>query len=540
MNLARIPPAVSKRLPIVALALGLLAASCSPPPVAQVSFGSGRAFVPQVADFLDNVGVDPAIAVTPDGVPFIAYLGFPEELAEDEVPIARPIGAPSVPGVLLASLQDGIWTRGAVAIEEEIANVDVAFSPAFGSDVPGLSPGSARGLAIAADADGNLHVVWSDVNGLWYATNAGGGFVVEQVTRGGSVSGPSVIVDDSGNPWVAYYTSGLEGSTVRAATVESGLWTTITLPGVASAEACATCRTAIGVGSGGSPMVAYTDGGRSVSVAEPETGTVQTVSDGGQGLSMAVDGEGNPHLSYYSSGSVVVARSAGGVWQTTGVADVGKETGSSEGAATSLDVDEDGVVYVAWRDAGSDSVVLASNEGGEFQAIETGNTQGGLSPSLAVTSDGASVFVAWYDSVEQNLAMGTYGDVSGLALANPSPTHEPATTPTGAPTTAPPAACEPEGDTVTVVALGIAFDTDCLAGPADAPFTIVFENQDAGILHNVAIYQSSSDLTSPLFRGDIFNGVETIEYSVEPLAAGEYFFQCDVHPPQMFGTFVVK
>lgn len=540
MNLARIPPAVSKRLPIVALALGLLAASCSDSPVAQVSFGSGRAFVPQVADFLDNVGVDPAIAVTPDGVPFIVYLGFPQELAEDEVPTQRPIGAPSVPGVLLANLEDGIWTRGAVAIEEEIANVDVAFSPAFGSDVPGLSPGSASGLAIAADTDGNLHVVWSDSNGLWYATNAGGGFVVDQVTRGGSVSGASIAVDDSGNPWAAYYTSGLDGSTVRAATVESGLWTTITLPGVASAEACATCRTAIGVGAGGSPMVAYTDGGRSVSVAEPETGATQAVGDGGQGLSMAVDGEGNPHLSYYAGGKVVVARSAGGVWQTTDVADVSSETPSSEGAATSLDVDEEGATYVAWRDEGSDSVVLASNEGGEFQPIETGDTQDGLSPSLAVTSDGASVFVAWYDSVEQNLAMGTYGDVSGLALANPSPTGEPPTAPTGAPTTAPPAACEPDGDTVTVVALGIAFDQDCLAAPADTPFTIVFDNQDADIPHNVAIYPRASELTSPLLRGDIFTGVATMEYTGEALAAGEYFFQCDVHPLQMNGTFVVK
>ncbi|MGQ0671061.1 MAG: hypothetical protein ACT4PO_15615 [Actinomycetota bacterium] len=513
--------------------------------MAQVSFGSGRAFVPQVADFLDNVGADPAIAVTSDGVPFIAYFGFPEEPAEGQVPIQRPIGAPSVPGVLLASLEGGVWTRGAVAIAEEIANVDVPFAPAFGSGVTGLSPGSARGLAMAADGEGKLHVVWGDINGLWYATNAGGGFVVQQVTRGGSVSGPSITVDDSGNPWIAYYTRGLEGSTVRAATVESGLWTTITLPGVASVEACATCRTAIGIAAGGSPMVAYTDGGRSVSVAEPEGGALQTVGDGGQGLSMAVDGEGNLHLSYYAGGSVVVARSAGGLWQTTDVADVSSETSSSEGASTSLDVDEEGAIYVAWRDAGSDSVVLASNEGGQFQPIETGDTRDGLSPSLAVTSDGASVFVAWYDSAGQNLAMGTYGDVSGLALANTSPTGEPlapttGAPTTGAPTTAPPAACEPDGDTVSVVALGIAFDTDCLAAPADAPFTIVFDNQDAGTAHNVAIYPSPSELTSPLLRGDIFNGVATMEYTGGPLAAGEYYFQCDVHPPQMNGTFVVK
>jgi len=39
---------------------------------------------------------------------------------------------------------------------------------------------------------------------------------------------------------------------------------------------------------------------------------------------------------------------------------------------------------------------------------------------------------------------------------------------------------------------------------------------------------------------DLVTGEATATYQVEPLDAGTYFFQCDVHPGTMFGTFIVK
>jgi plastocyanin len=92
---------------------------------------------------------------------------------------------------------------------------------------------------------------------------------------------------------------------------------------------------------------------------------------------------------------------------------------------------------------------------------------------------------------------------------------------------------------VTVVAEAVAFVQTDVRVPPDEPIAIEFENRDAGTQHNVSIFEGA-DATAPnVFRGEVFPGVATRTYEVEPLAAGEYFFQCDVHP-NMTGTITVE
>jgi mono/diheme cytochrome c family protein/plastocyanin len=99
-----------------------------------------------------------------------------------------------------------------------------------------------------------------------------------------------------------------------------------------------------------------------------------------------------------------------------------------------------------------------------------------------------------------------------------------------------PAASGDAGTSVSIVAFGIAFTTTEVTAPADTPFVIVFENQDAGIPHNVAISDASG---VEVFKGDIINGVATVEYQVPALPAGEYTFICTVHP-NMTGTLTAE
>jgi plastocyanin len=121
------------------------------------------------------------------------------------------------------------------------------------------------------------------------------------------------------------------------------------------------------------------------------------------------------------------------------------------------------------------------------------------------------------------------------AAGEPAPTTPPPPSPTGPP-------CAPEGAVVMVTAQNTAFDTDCLAAPADTAFSLVLDNQDAGIPHNVAIFEDSS-LSSRLGgatdAGDFITGPDQTTYEVSALAPGTYYFHCDLHPPQMNGTFVV-
>jgi plastocyanin len=107
-------------------------------------------------------------------------------------------------------------------------------------------------------------------------------------------------------------------------------------------------------------------------------------------------------------------------------------------------------------------------------------------------------------------------------------------TPTPAPdgeATPPPAA----GTVLHVSAQGIAFDTEALTAPADTPFQIVFANNDAGIPHNVEILQDGRSV----WKGELFNGVETRTYDVPALPAGSYEFICTVHP-NMRGILTVE
>ena len=93
-----------------------------------------------------------------------------------------------------------------------------------------------------------------------------------------------------------------------------------------------------------------------------------------------------------------------------------------------------------------------------------------------------------------------------------------------------------------VAAQSLKFDTDCLAAPANQDFAIAFDNKDAGVPHNVDIYdkQGGTHVAAANGVSDTVTGVATTTYKVSGLKAGTYFFQCDVHPTAMFGTFIVK
>ena len=99
---------------------------------------------------------------------------------------------------------------------------------------------------------------------------------------------------------------------------------------------------------------------------------------------------------------------------------------------------------------------------------------------------------------------------------------------------APPAGGPP---TTSVTASGLAFDTTTITLPANKATTLTFDNEDAGVPHDIAIFPDSS-ATNPLFTGDIVVGVKTVDYHVPGLPAGSYYFHCDLHP-QMNGAVAV-
>ena len=91
-----------------------------------------------------------------------------------------------------------------------------------------------------------------------------------------------------------------------------------------------------------------------------------------------------------------------------------------------------------------------------------------------------------------------------------------------------------EAARVQLAAENITFEHDTITLAADTEVEIEFDNNDREVQHNITIL--GQDPTRPIFRGQLVTGVATVTYTFHAPAAGEYKFQCDIHPTQMKGT----
>jgi plastocyanin len=149
----------------------------------------------------------------------------------------------------------------------------------------------------------------------------------------------------------------------------------------------------------------------------------------------------------------------------------------------------------------------------------------GDAPRLTVSTGAVMVLAALAIFAAAYAVATVYGHDSDRKVENVDALTFPALEPSGTPL-------------LTVVARGVAFDTDRIAVPADQPVHIRLDNIDAGIHHNIAIYRDrqASELVA---RGRLFDGPTVRDYRFDGFAAGAYYFQCDLHPA-MNGSFIAE
>ncbi|MGI8615857.1 MAG: cupredoxin domain-containing protein [Actinomycetota bacterium] len=526
----------------------MLAAACSSVPEPAVDVPEGRQFIPMVPDSIDDVGLAPSVAVDGEGLPNISYFGFAAQLEEGDIPVARPVGSPFLQtedgegggAVLLANLTpEQIWNRGAVAQPRESpGGVPVPFGPAAEPSLGSLTPSRAKGTDIAITGT-DIHTTWTADTGVWYGL--GPSFEIEAVEETRDAGAPSIVVNGSGTPVVAYTVAGTRPEVRVAERVGERWQVTPVMTLAACGRGCPPATHAALLGEELLVVVADPLSGELIAAQrQGDTWTTEVVAtDVTGGASVATAGD-TAAISFYTGSGVGVVTGRFGSWSQ--VASVG--SGAEAGAATEgtsprsgVAVDDAGTVWVSWEDG--DGIHLASGaDGDELEEIELPDTTGGVSPTVAITEDGSSVYLAWYDAENADLRLGTYGEISDLLIAAPTPAAQPPEAPDGA------EGCGEDSEPVLqIVAEGTAFDPNCLVAPAGEPFTIEFDNRDpvdATGPHNIAVaVDEASVATDPIFTGDLVNGPDTAPYQVPAIPdEGSYFFRCDVHPI-MTGTLAV-
>jgi len=539
---------VSKSLRSVALVLVPLAlAACSSRiPRAQPVRTS---FLPQTVDFLDDVGRGASIALDSQGNPHIAYIGLVQKPEPNVIPPARPATAPALPAVLIASQANGVFSHGFV--------VQTDISSAKPTEVP-VDENSTTGIAIAQS--GSFDVVWNQVGGaetqgVWMATapNAVAPFGAPVRVSPVEATSPVVATDQQGNPAIAFASTtstssaNATGQTVIDVATPDKTGKTFNVQQVDAFDVCPGICTSVSLAMAWTPagyLIAFTDPGtKTVSLAE-QSGTSwkvhqidQDVDAGGVGLSALA---GSPVLVSYltdTDARVASAANPSASWTIRRTPEFNVATQPGPGAGTAVSQAQN-TTYLAYVNPDDGAVHLASARGtNQLSAVSTPGTANGLYPALAVTDVGV-VSLAWYDSEGQDLMLGLYQQQLTALAMPPSPV--PYTPPAGGST----GGCAK--NTVEVVApVGAAGSgyatTDVSASSGD--FTLCFDNQDAGVAHNVAIFKDKATADSggqALASDDLFAGPKVDSFDVKGLAPGSYYFHCDAHPPTMFGTLTVK
>ncbi len=553
--LARIRPVVSRpsvvtraaglghhasraRLNAAAACLMVLTAACSSAPVPAVRVPEGRQFIPMVPDSIDDVGFAPSVAVDGEGLPNISYFGFAAQLEEGDIPVARPVGSPflqtedgkNAGAVLLANLTtEQIWNRGAVAQPRESpGGVPVPFGPAAEPSLASLTPSRAKGTDIVI-AGTDIHTTWTADTGVWYGL--GPSFEIEAVEKTPDAGAPSIVMSGSGEPVVAYAVAGARPE-VRVAERVGKRWQ---ITPVTTLSAC-------GRGCPPSTQVALLGEELLLVVADPLSGeliaaqrqgdawtTEVVATDVTGGASLATAGDTAAISFYTGSGPAVVTGSFGSWSQVTTLGSGAGGTNEGTPQSSGVAVDDAGTVWVSWEDG--EGIHLASaSEGKDAEEIDLPDTTGGVSPTVAITEDGSSVYLAWYDTENADLRLGTYAAIPDLLIAAPSPPPTPATAPG-------PANCGDDGQLVLdIAAVGSTFEPQCLVASAGEPFTINYDNRDP-IVHNLVIAADEAAVaTDPIFQSPDVPGPDEVTLDVPSVDAGDYFFLCTYHPTTMTGT----
>lgn len=140
----------------------------------------------------------------------------------------------------------------------------------------------------------------------------------------------------------------------------------------------------------------------------------------------------------------------------------------------------------------------------------------------------------------------TPAETATVAGQQPPGAASPTTPGTESPAATESPAGSPTGEAVTLRVEStdddpLAFDVEELTAPAGVELTVEYANNSTQP-HNIHFYQGDDADAPSIAMTEIETGPDVIERVTftAPEEPGTYYFQCDVHPAQMNGDFVVQ
>jgi plastocyanin len=171
--------------------------------------------------------------------------------------------------------------------------------------------------------------------------------------------------------------------------------------------------------------------------------------------------------------------------------------------------------------------------GCEGTTVETAVQTGPVKQTFTFTTPGPGSYAfhcAVHPTMRGSMTVQEGAPAPGQPAAGPTPGGSAAPTPGGSPAAG--------GETL--AALDIRFDKTTLNARAGQPFEVTVTNRGVQP-HNVAFYDRKGGTAIAGAQGNILSGGESepLRFTA-PATSGTYYFQCDVHPDQMSGQFVVS
>lgn len=299
--------------------------------------------------------------------------------------------------------------------------------------------------SLALDSQNNPHISYRARSMLKYASWTGLEWTFRSIGSTGEFgSYNSLVFDANDNPKLSYKETW--DSELRYASFNGRDWIIYTVDSVGSEIGSSGSYNSLALDVFGNPHICYMQsipsGGLKYAHYNGSSWHLETIDSGGAGVgfdtSIAVDSAGRVHISYYSfivgtfDCYLKYAVSSGSGWEITAV-----DEGNGVGQDTSLALDSNGNPHISYYDGGNGDLRYASFNGSEWN-IRIIDSIGdvGESTSLALdTNDEAHI--SYYDRTNTDLKYVHIANPNIFPTTNSSPIIIPYTQPSPQPTPSP-------------------------------------------------------------------------------------------------------